>query len=41
MTRLTELAKQNYLRMLRGEKPVMSGKVFLPAKGPKVPRRSS
>lgn len=41
MTRLAELAKQNYLRMLRGEKPIMPSGMFTPAKGPKVPQRTS
>jgi len=38
MTRLTELAKLNYLRMMRGEKPVMPSGVFAPAQGPKIPQ---
>lgn len=41
MTRLTERAKQNYLRMLRGERPILGTLDFVPARGPKIPRRKS
>lgn len=39
MTRLTEHAKQNYLRLLRGEKPVLGSMQFTPARGPKIPAK--
>ena len=37
MTRLTHEAKLNYLRMLRGEKPILGSLNFAPARGPKIP----
>lgn len=41
MTRLTDRAKENYLLMLRGEKPRMSSGLFTPVKGPTVPERKN